>query len=211
MFLPRTFYRSGWLRCVVRIWVVFEFWPRTFYRSGWLRCDVFICVVLVWAGGRILVFRAGGAYLCGVCVIIYYILYYTIHIILYIIHILLLYTIIIYYTLLFFYSLLLFLFCSSPILPFPSSFLISSILLSHLIYLLLFFPISSPNHSRNTCRYLHILIYILSFQYPHLIHSILVGTYIYLFIFFPIKYLTPHVLSEWMVEVWCGDLYRFGF
>ena len=32
-----------------------------------------------------------------------------------------------------------------------------------------------------------------------LIHSIRVGTYIYLFIFH--KNLTPHVLSEWMVEV----------
>ena len=42
-------------------------------------------------------------------------------------------------------------------------------------------PIPSHSHSKYTCRYLHILIYI---------HHI-----------FPIIILTPHVLSEWMVEV----------
>jgi hypothetical protein len=47
-----------------------------------------------------------------------------------------------------------------------------------------------------------------------LIHSILVGTYIYLFIFifFPnLNNSTPHVLSEWMVEVWCVEVYRVVF
>jgi hypothetical protein len=28
-------------------------------------------------------------------------------------------------------------------------------------------------------------------------------TYTYLYSFLIIKYLTPHKLSEWMVEVWC--------
>jgi len=46
-------------------------------------------------------------------------------------------------------------------------------------------------------------------QSSYLIHSILVGTYIYLFIFNP-KYLTPHVLSEWMVEVCWFDEYVFS-
>ena len=37
-----------------------------------------------------------------------------------------------------------------------------------------------------------------------LIQSIRVGIWISLFMFDPIQeYLTPHVLSEWMVEVWC--------
>jgi len=47
--------------------------------------------------------------------------------------------------------------------------------------------------------------------YPSNIHSILVGTGIHLFIFNQYIYqdnLTPHVLSEWMVEVWCGEVYR---
>jgi hypothetical protein len=118
--------------------------------------------------------------------IILYILYYY-----YILHILY-YTIIICYTYLILYYTL------------PSSVLFSSSLLSFIYIppshfssllppLLLFY--STP-HSFYTCRYLHILIYILLFSLspsssspflPNhrilLIHSILVGTYIYLFIF----------------------------
>jgi hypothetical protein len=35
-----------------------QFWPRTFYRSGWLRCDVLNCVFMFWADGVLLVFRS---------------------------------------------------------------------------------------------------------------------------------------------------------
>ena len=83
----------------------------------------------------------------------------------------------------------------SPIHLFPSlTILFCSLLFSSFPYnpLLILSP-HIPLHSQYsfyTCRYLHILIYILQiyssfpiFQYR-----------------FP-KYLTPHVLSEWMVEV----------
>jgi hypothetical protein len=49
---PRTFYRSGWLRCDVfnswewyRFQFEFMFWPRTFYRSGWLRCYILYIIL----------------------------------------------------------------------------------------------------------------------------------------------------------------------
>jgi hypothetical protein len=135
--------------------------------------------------------------MCGVCVIIYYcyILYITI---LYYTYYILYYYIILYYYLILYSSLL---FCSSPpILPLLSSFslpifpLLPHLLFPHsfytcrylhiLIYILRSLPFLSnplPNtHPRNTCRYLHILIYILSIFKNNL---------------------TPHVLSEWMVEV----------
>ena len=60
-----------------------------------------------------------------------------------------------------------------------------------------FFPLSPQSflshqpHSFYTCRYLHNLIYILSFRY--LIQ----------------EYLTPHKLTEWMVEV-CGAYLCIG-
>ena len=139
---------------------------------------------------------------------LYYILYIYCYLILY-------YTIIILYLIL--YSsllliyllfLLLFPFLSylPPSLPLPiliffpskSSFLISSSPLPiflFLIYYLLF----------------HLLSIILpSFQSSiNLIHSIRVGIWISLFIFH--KNLTPHVLSEWMVEVCRFEQYRFMF
>jgi len=173
--------------------------------------------------------------------------YYTIiHLIHYTIIIIYYYYYILYYTLLFFIF-------YSPVLPlllqiFPIfrthfPFFLFPILFSSFILPNPTLPNIPSPHSRNTCRYLHALIYILFRSFPitsllspshttppHLssshpfpslsssiflpilfsliylsIHSILVGTYIYLFIFFPIfnNNLTPHVLSEWMVEVWC--------
>jgi hypothetical protein len=75
--------------------------------------------------------------------------------------------------------------------------------------LLLFFPLLSFISSTISSSHL-LLIYIPS----PLIHSILVGTYIYLFIFIYLSSInnsTPHVLSEWMVEV-CGKyLYQVVF
>jgi hypothetical protein len=101
----------------------------------------------------------------------------------------------------------------SPSIPF-SSFPSSSFILylSVLTYTYLYYPIFPPPFpnklSINIKRNTHLS---LSQRSTHLsiIHSILVGTYIYLFISHPILYnilpsssnLTPHVLSEWMVEV----------
>jgi hypothetical protein len=50
------------------------FWPRTFYRSGWLRCVGFISIWF-WAGGWLFMFWAGGI----LYILYYYIIYYTIH------------------------------------------------------------------------------------------------------------------------------------
>jgi hypothetical protein len=57
------------------------------------------------------------------------------------------------------------------------------------LLLFLFYSIPPPSYSFYTCRYLHTLIYISLSIIP----------------FFPLfkNNLTPHVLSEWMVEV-CG-------
>jgi hypothetical protein len=219
------------------------------------------------------------------CGVIYYILLYNI-----LLYIYYYYTYTIYYIILFSSSLPLFILfssysSSSSSLP---SLLSSSSSILYLLFCLysslLILPSSSlPNHTHSfyTCRYLHILIYILSlknnltphklsegclewcsficvvfglrlrcvglmsidlscwcyiinytllsytilsspyllfqstrlspnhlsvFSHPLIlpnIHSILVGTYIYLFIFFFKNNLTPHKLSEWMVEV-CG-------
>ena len=122
-------------------------------------------------------------------IIYYIILLYIIHILLYILY----YYTIISYTILFFSSdLFSSSFPSFPLLPSSSVLLFCSSRLSSnhrilisfytcrylhiLIYILLFY---SSSHSKYTCRYLHILIYILSS-----------------------KNLTPHVLSEGNVE-WC--------
>ena len=113
-------------------------------------------------------------------------------------YIILHYYIIIYYILsytILFFSSDLFLQCSSsshpllssphPNIPFSSS--LFPLILSLLpIFSSSFLPLLfHPNHSKYTCRYLHILIYITitSFQYPTI--------------------LTPHVLSEGNVE-WCS-------
>ena len=170
-----------------------------FYRSGWLRCDVFICVCSVLSWWMVEVW--------------YYIIYYhTYTIIIYyiIIHILLLY-LILYYTLFFqssFPS-----YSSLPLLTFPSSNLPS--LPSHIssstsvplpplpILLSPLFPSSILSHPSQFL--------------PPNIHSILVGCWIRLFMFQDNPpNLTPHVLSEWMVEVWCVYLclvlfYRSGW
>ena len=161
------------------------------------------------------------------CYIVYYYYYIIIlYIIYYILYIYIYYYYILYYTLLY-YTII-----SYTIL---SSLLPHLLFLFHSILIFLPFPLSSPilslpilfssQYSFYTCRYLHILIYIQSFQSSHLIHNP----------FFPLplqsssdlsssqsshsKYtcrdlltviyipdssknnLTPHVLSEWMVEV----------
>ena len=143
------------------------------------------------------------------------------------------YTIIISYTIL---SLLLFLILSSSVLlllpntsllpshPLPNIPLLWSISSSSPnLPFLLFSPLPlQSSHSFYTCRHLDILIYIpavsnLSKQLSmnikrntHLsIQSIRVGIWISLFIFH--KNLTPHKLTEWMVEVWCVEVYRVGF
>jgi hypothetical protein len=156
--------------------------------------------------------------------IYYYILYYTLLLLYIIIHILL------YYTLLFY----LFLFCSSPLLfpilsrssP-PIFILYLSVLTYTYLYSLQIFPIfhSSPNPSqtrypslkgiylsinikRNTIFYLwvkeiHISIY-------HFILYLSVLTYGYLYsssVPDLSNNLTPHVLSEWMVEVCRFEVY----
>ena len=99
------------------------------------------------------------------------------------------YYIIIYYIL--YYSLLFYPFLYSPFLSFYPLF-------SSLPYS----PLFSSSSSLYSSVLLPILIY-LSIQ------SIRVGIWISLFIFH--KNLTPHVLSEWMVEVCGAYLYRVGF
>ena len=71
-------------------------------------------------------------------------------------------------------------------------------------YIPFLYPSSPPTFLRSTPPSpLHSLLP-LSSSVPN-IHSILVGTSIYLFISLMLWFsvLTPHVLSEWMVEVWC--------
>ena len=151
---------------------------------------------------------------------IYYILYYILYIHIYYILLLLYYIIqyILYYTLLFYSSFsylpssilfhLPFLSFSSSLLFLFLSFLLSYSLLflsSPLIYsssqsfTILFWSIShsslitlfQSSHPINTCRYLDTLIYIQQ-SFPSLLP-----------LFYSSTILTPHVLSEWMVEVWC--------
>jgi hypothetical protein len=91
-------------------------------------------------------------------------------------------------------------------------FLIHSILVGTYIYLFIFqthLPLQSISSSSIPLLPIFPSLLYNPSQYSFLshpnIHSILVGTWIHIFIFFhlPPKYLTPHVLSEWMVEV-CG-------
>ena len=133
-------------------------------------------------------------------VVLYYILYYYIllYIIIYYYYILLYYYILyiyIYYYVLYIilYYTLLFLFPSLPfLLPLLSA---QSIFQSSIsLFLPLPFPSSSSSSdSFYTCRHLDPLIYTILFP-P-----------------FPSSNLTPHVLSEWMVEVCAGDLYPVLF
>ena len=121
---------------------------------------------------------------------VYYIIYYTIIYYTIIIYIILLY--IISYTILFYcYTILFF----SSLLPFPLLPLQSSSDLSHPPI-----PSSSPNLSSLTSPFPSIIPPLPS-QPPIL--GILVGTYLCLFILQSHlqDILTPHVLSEWMVEV----------
>ena len=121
-------------------------------------------------------------YIIYYIILLYYILYIHIYIIYYILYYIIHY--ILYYTL--------------PSLPFPSLFFpLSSSLISSSSFssLLLFHPLPSSHlfllqssHSFYTCRYLHILIYIPDSSKNNL---------------------TPHVLSEWMVEVCRFDKYRY--
>jgi hypothetical protein len=60
--------------------------------------------------------------------------------------------------------------------------------------------IFSSSHSFYTCRYLHTVIYILSIFRSYLFFPIYLLFYYLLFPIFK-NNLTPHVLSEWMVEV----------
>jgi len=142
-------------------------------------------------------------------IIIYYILYiisYTTIIYCYY-YILLYYT---YYTILFLFSssssshLFFYLLLSSSVLfIYPLFFLFLPNPLIHSILPLLIPPIFKVYLSVLTYTYLY-SIYLISSHLPN--HSILVGTRIRLFIFFKpthLNHLTPHVLSEWMVEVWC--------
>jgi hypothetical protein len=144
-----SFYTCRYLH--ILIYILFRsfqmFWPRTFYRSGWLRCDVFKYVFMFWAGGWLLKVWAFDIR----CY--YYILYYTYTllyitiIIYYILYIL--YTIIIYYT----YTILLytifFLFFHTPLLflinP-PSSLLYSFYTCRYLdTHIYIHLSISSPH------------------------------------------------------------------
>ena len=105
------------------------------------------------------------------CYIVYYILYY------YILYYYILYIYIYYYYILY-YTLLYYTIISYTIL---SSLLPHLLFLFHSILIFLPFPLSSPilslpilfssQYSFYTCRYLHILIYIQSFQSSHLIHN----------------------------------------
>ena len=166
--------------------------------------------------------------------LLYLILLYNIHI-----HILLYYILYIIYILYssIFYSSYLLPF-PSPLIPSSASFPLPHppLLFSYLLYfsLPIFQPSSStiPPHSQNTCRHLDTLTYIPSISHSvsvgnthlsliihlslisiYLIHSIRVGIWISLFIFqTPLPNSTPHVLSEWMVEVCRFEQYvvRFG-
>jgi hypothetical protein len=186
----------------------FMFWPRTNYRR-----DVSSGVVLfVWCS--VLVDGCWWwRYWCSClswCLrlswwMVFYIIiyYYTLYILYIIIYIIISYTIlyytILYYTILYYTLLFFCLYSSLLILLFSSS---SVYIIRSLSYLLPFFS-SSVLYS------LPLLFYTPLFLLPNpLIHSILVGTWIHIFIFqtllpFPNHLLTPHVLSEWMVEVWC--------
>ena len=147
---------------------------------------MFKCIGLCWVL-VVFLFRAGVDVRWYILYILYYyILYYTYYYyyILYIVHILLLY--IIYYTLLF----LLFFFPSSPSssplsLPNPT-----------LLFFLLFFPpifsSSPPPNLPSTSFKVYVSVFIVGYLY--LLIPCLSFTGI----------LTPHVLSEWMVEV-CGN------
>ena len=155
---------------------------------------------------------------CGVYVIkYYYILYYTYTIIYYYYILYIIYYIIYYYYIISSYTLL-------PFLYLPN---IHSIRVGTWICLLIFLPPVSgrithlspllPHHLSLSFKSIFLFFPIL-FHHPILIlihiflpsfHSIRVGTWIRLSIFrsphpfqfqYP-KYLTPHVLSEWMVEV----------
>jgi hypothetical protein len=164
------------------------FWPRTNYRR-----DVSSGVVLfVWC----LAFELVDGYLCFVLVLtcgVYCI------IILYIIHILLLYLILYYYYILYYilYYTILF-FSSIPLFPsHTDTFLFSSISSIPILFLLFlsFYPSfpdnpSLPNPSSSPI-------------FPIFILYLSVLTYAYLCSNPNQNNLTPHVLSEWMVEV-CG-------
>ena len=166
-----------------------------FYRMGMSSGAVLLVSGCVWADGGLLC--SGLCFVlvltCGVyvscwfdvrCYIIYYIIiYYTIILYYYILYIIY-YILYIYLFILFLWSI--FFYSSLPIstipLPFPSPLQSSSDLFLSFPTLLF---LSIPN-----------------------IQSIRVGIWISLFILssnnLP-KVLTPHKLTEWMVEVWCGD------
>ena len=127
---------------------------------------------------------------CGVCVIIYYILYYYTLLLLYYIllyYILYYYYYIIYYYIIYYtyiilyylilYSSLLLFYSPLPIFSYSSIFFPSSVLLSYPLNVpfkpLHPLPSSLPSHSRNTCRHFNILIlyYTLLSSFPFLISS----------------------------------------
>ena len=141
-------------------------------------------------------------------IILYLILYY------YILYYYILYnTLLIYFFFLFFSSLLSLLLPSQHPTPlFPSPNLIQSIRVGTYITLFIFLQYSLPSsHSFYTCLYFPMFIYILfsSFDLFSLFPSPPISsfkvyvsglTYGYLYSIL-IQFLTPHVLSEWMVEV----------
>ena len=136
----------------------------------------------------------------GVCVIIYYILY-IIHILLYIIHIHIIYYYILYYTL----PILLFFFLLSfSFFPIYLPLLYSSPLPIFSSSPLLLFQYS-PSHSYSNLSPLLFSSQSISFPILILYVSVFIVGYLYLRLIILNPKLTPHVLSEWMVEVCAGD------
>ena len=179
-----------------------KFWPRMFYRSGWLRCVVRICVLVlgwVWAGVDV------WCILLYILLLYYYILYYILYIHILLLYLILYSSSVlpllsssplIYLPLLFCSHLsssssLLLLFRSLPnilsLLPFLCSFssIYSPLSSSSSDLSSVLLPFSPSSHSKYTCRVLHNLIYIHNHSHP-----------------FPPN-LTPHVLSDGNVE-WCS-------
>jgi hypothetical protein len=169
-------------------------WPRTNYRR-----DVSSGVVLfVWCS----VLVDGWGVSCWWCVLVFVlILYYILYYILLLLYIYYYYT----YTILFLFSSFILFYpnLSSPILLFPSILpksISSSSSLPSLILLLFW-----SQYSFYTCRYLHILIYIppVPTIWPRTFYR---SGWLRCDVFNSWESclsLTPHVLSEWMVEVWC--------
>jgi len=168
--------------------------PRTNYRR-----DVSSGVVLLVCGlcSR---FWAGGRWLCFELVLCYYtiiLLYYTIILLLLYIILYYYYILYIYYILYYTYYIYIILYSS---LPFPSQY--PHLFLSFFPHLFLPLLFSSSSN-----QYLSVLTYtyLYSSSFPEFdpARSIGVDGWGVWCVFVSVYVLTPHVLSEWMVEVWC--------